>query len=396
MATRKIVKTKKIVVNKRSAKTPPPPNAIPFLLYRRIALVFVFLVAAALLLVLYLATMQAVIRVQAVLTEIPSDFVVRTVEIATGEGEVQGEIHMGSLGRKKTVTLEGGTTREVESQATGRISLTNTTNAPQPLVKTTRLLTPEGVLFRLTEGVTVPANGTVEAEVHADQKGASGNIGPSSFTIPGLNEAKQKRITAVSAEPMVGGVERIAVLLQQDLDTAIETFKDELLEDAKAMLRHERKESYEGEAFFLETRNQQVNAQAGDEVGAFDIELEIKVTGVFYDDQALEKIARRKLYGALGQGQEFVDLGEKDRKVTVQQVNAAQGAAAIHVSQTGRAIPSRTSQALEVGRFVGMSEEQVKTTLLQEGTALDVEVDFFPFWVRTVPRLKDHVYIEIR
>lgn len=396
MSAKRTVTTKRISVNKQTRKTEIVGNAIPLILYRRMALLFVVLVAGALIAVLYLATMQAVIRVTAVSKAIPADFVVRTVEVATGEGEVQGEIRSGSLGRAKTFTPSGESAEQVDAEATGQVTITNATTAPQPLVSTTRLITPDGVLFRLKHGVTVPTSGSVEAEVYADQKGASGNIGPSTFTIPGLNPAKQQLITAASSAPMTGGVQSRTVLSQQEIDSAVDVFKNELLEDAKAMLRQERKQPYQGEAFFLEVRSQKVHAQAGDEVGEFDVDMEVKVTGVFYDEEALNKIARRKLYEALGQGQEFVNLTEADREVTVQQVNASQGVASIHVKQAGRAIPSRTSQALEVGRFIGMDEDQVKQTLLDEGVALDVEVNFFPFWVRTVPRLKDHVYVEIR
>ena len=42
-----------------------------------------------------------------------------------------------------------------------------------------------------------------------------------------------------------------------------------------------------------------------------------------------------------------------------------------------------------------MTGEEVKTLLLGEGVAEAVRVEFFPFWVRTVPQLKDHIYIEI-
>lgn len=396
MTAKRTVTTKRISVNKQTRKAEVVGNAIPLILYRRMALLFVVLVAGVLIAVLYLATMQAVIRVTAVSKEIPADFVVRTVEVATGEGEVQGEIRSGSLGRTKIFTPSDQSAQQVEAEATGVVTITNATSASQPLISTTRLITPDGVLFRLKRGVTVPANESVEAEVYADQKGASGNIGPSPFIIPGLNPAKQQLITAASSVPMTGGVQSRTVLSQQEIDDAIAVFKEELLEDAKAMLRQERKQPYQGEAFFLEVRSQKTDAKAGDEVGDFEIEMEVKVTGVFFDEEALKKIARRKLYEALGQGQEFVDLGEADRAVTVQQVNATQEVASIHVKQSGRAIPSRTSQALEVGRFVGMDEDQVKQTLLDEGVALDVEVDFFPFWVRTVPRLKDHVYVEIR
>lgn len=397
MTTKKVAKSRRVSVQKKfSIDFSASHQAIPLLLYRRIALLFITLVAAALMAVLYLATMQAVIHVSAVPKKITTDFIVRTVETATTDGEVQGEIHTGTLGKTKTFTPSGGSQKEVEEQATGNVTITNTMTSSQPLVATTRLLTKEGVLFRLRRGVTVPAGGSVEAEVFADQKGASGNIGPTSFTIPGLNEAKQKFVTATSAQPMSGGVKHISVLSEEEIDEAVAALKAELLEDAKAMLRAEKQKPYPGETFFADVKSQKIGARAGDEVGSFEVEMQVVVSGVFYDDEALKKITWRKLYEGLGDGQEFVDTGESVREVTVSQVNLAQDAASIHVSQSGKAIISKTGSALDVGRFVGMTEDEVEGLLVGEGVATAVDVEFFPFWVRTVPRLKDHIYVEIK
>ncbi len=393
---KRTVKSRRIQVNKQSSTSTYPANTIPLLLYRRIALLFIVLVAAALIAVLYLATMQAVIHVSAVPKQVTTDFIVRTVETATTDGEVQGEIHTGTLGKTKTFTPAGGSQKEIEEKATGRVTISSTLSSPQPLVATTRLLSKEGVLFRLRSGVIVPALGSVEAEVFADQKGASGNIDPTTFTVPGLNEAKQKFVTATSTQPMTGGVKKISVLSQQDIDQSVDALKTELLEDAKNMLRAERQKPYTGETFFVDVKAQKVGVKAGDEVESFDVEMQVVVSGVFYDDEALKKITQRKLYEGLGDGQEFLDVGESSRVVTVSQVNLAKRAASIHVHQTGKATTSKASQALEVGRFVGMSEEDVEALLVGEGVATAVDVDFFPFWVRTVPRLKDHIYVDIK
>ncbi len=395
MTTKKIVKTKRIPVNQKSSRTESVSNTIPLLLYRRIALLFVVLVASALGVVLYLATMQAVIRVTTVPKDVVADFIVQTVDVAVVDGEIQGEIYSGTLGKKQTVIPTGDTKKALDGEAMGVVTITNDLSTPQPLVATTRLLTPEGILFRLRHGVTVPAHATVDAEVYADKKGSSGDIGPSTFTIPGLTQAKQTLVTASSTTAMSGGVTSIVVLSQEEIDQAVQALQHELVEDSKEELRQQRTHNYQGEAFFSETQEKVVDAHAGDEVGSFVIELSVTVSGVFYDDEALKKMTLRKLQEGLGQGQEFINYGDDNRDVSVEQISPESDTASIHVRQVGHAISSRTSQALSVGRFVGMYEDDVRTLLIKEGVATDVDVQFFPFWVRTVPRLKDHIYLEI-
>jgi len=397
MPTKKKVTSRRIEVKKApEVQKTEITNAIPILLYRRIALTFVIIVAASLVVVLYLSTMQAVIRVTAVPKEVVADFIVRTTHIATSDGEVQGEVKNVTLGKNKSFTPTGTSKTEIEDQATGLVTITNTMSSAQPLVVTTRLLSQEGVLFRLKKGVTVPANGSVEAEVYADQKGVLGNIAPTTFTIPGLTQVKQKLVNAKSSEAFDGGIRYESVLSQEEIDQAVASFKAELLEEAKSTLRSQLKNKYTGEEFFVDIKDEKVGVKAGDKVVAFDVSLSVAVSGVFFDGIALSKITEKKLYEGIEQGQEFMDIGTANRKIVVEQVNSEQGVARLHVTQVGNAIPSRVNQALDVERFVGMSEGDVSALLLKEGIATKVNIQFFPFWVRTIPQLKDHVYIEIQ
>lgn len=397
MTVKKTAKSHRVEVKKTSlSEKQEIARTIPILLYKRIALTFAIVVAVLLIVVLYLSTMQSVIRVTAIPKDVLIDFLIRTTTIATTDTEVQGEVKSGTLQKIKTFTPSGTKQTEVEDRATGRVSIYNEMSSAQPLVATTRFLTQDGILFRLKNGVTVPTKGSIEAEVYADQKGASGNIQPTTFTIPGLSEAKQKLVYAKSTEPFTGGVKYKTVLSQEEIDEAVESLKVELLEDAKSMLRAQSSTTYSGEAFSVEEVEKNISAKSGDEVASFDVTLKIYVEAVFYDADALSKIIERKLYDGIGQGQEFVDLGDSERKIIVEQVNLQQGVARLHVTQTGRAVVSRVSEALDVGRFVGMSEAEVKRLLVEEGIATSVDVQFFPFWVRTVPRLKDHIYIEVQ
>ena len=103
-----------------------------------------------------------------------------------------------------------------EKRSRGMVVIANTFGeSAQTLVATTRLETPDGKIFRLTKGVSVPGvkteggkrvPGTVSAEVVADQPGEAFNIAPSSFRFPGLQgSSKYDTITATSQEVFTGG-----------------------------------------------------------------------------------------------------------------------------------------------------------------------------------------------
>ena len=399
MTTKKTVPKKRVAVvtggvNKKI--DPHQPAAIPLIMYRRIALTFIVLVVCALLAVLYLSTVQAVIHVQSTQAPVTTEFVANVFATPTRPTDVKGQVISGSLGKTQSFTPTGTSSKTVEDISTGTVKIYNNLSFAQSLVATTRLLSQEGVLFRLKSAVTIPAGGSVEAQVYADLPGASGDIKPTRFTIPGLSEARQSAVYAESSEAFMGGVSTIAIVSQEEMDAVALTLQETLMNDAKEMLVVEADETFSGDSYDVEVVEKTFNIEPGTEAKAFEVTLTIKVTAVFYDKQALEKIAIAKLYEGLGQGQEFVQVDPNTMVVSVDGVNQERQEANIHVTLSGLAIPSQTSDALHVARFVGMTEQEVRDLLLGEGVAAGVQVDFFPFWVKTVPRLKDHIYIDIR
>lgn len=385
----------------------PPPAAVPLLLYRRIALAFIIVVAAVLLVVMYLSTMQAVIHVIPVAKNFSSDLIVHVSGTPVDETDVRGMILSGTMTKTKTFSPSGEGAKQVEGKSAGTVTLTNKTNTSQTLVATTRLLSSDQILFRLDKNVSVPANGSIEATVHADKFGVSGDVPPGHFTIPGLNETKQTQIFADSKVAFTGGVQSIAVVSKEELQKSIDALKEEITNDAKELLRTQAiKEktgvetvAWSGEVFTAEITNQKASIQPDTESKSYDVTMTAVVTGVFYDRTSLEKAFTGHLYEGLGQGQDFADFSEDAKElsrleVTIDQYNSAQKAASLHAHMDGKMTITRTNKALDVSRFVGMSADDVSKTLVGSGVAESVKVEFFPFWLNKIPRLKDRIYIE--
>ncbi len=117
---------------------------------------------------------------------------------------------------KKVSVLPTGNSDTRPQKAKGVITIYNEfSSKPQPLVKTTRFLSKEGILFRLPKNIVVPGieikegkkvPGKIEVLIVADKTGKSSNIGATNFTIPGFKgTAKEGKIYAVSESEMSGG-----------------------------------------------------------------------------------------------------------------------------------------------------------------------------------------------
>lgn len=113
----------------------------------------------------------------------------------------------------KTVSanVPAESTETVNDPAQGTITIYNTQSSAQTLIKNTRFQSPDGLIFRIQDSVTIPAGtvsspGSVKATVYADTGGDQYNIGPTTFTVPGLKgTAAYTQVTAKSTDAFTGG-----------------------------------------------------------------------------------------------------------------------------------------------------------------------------------------------
>ena len=117
---------------------------------------------------------------------------------------------------------------EVRQRATGSITVFNeVSTASQRLIRNTRFAAPEGLIFRIDQSIEVPgytqeADGTITpgsitVEVFADDTGAEYNLGPTRFSIPGLEGTEQfEGMYAQSQERFTGGFEGPRFIVDED------------------------------------------------------------------------------------------------------------------------------------------------------------------------------------
>ncbi len=169
----------------------------------------------------------------------------------------------------KEATVTGKGEKEVTEKAKGKLIIYNNfSKANQTLVANTRFETPEGLIFRLEKGTTVPGQkadsagklipGSIEVNVIADVAGSKYNIGPSDFTIPGFKgDPKFNTIYARSKVAFSGGMEgKVAVISDEERKIARESLETELTTSLKEKIKAEiPKEFFLPEGAFTVTIN---------------------------------------------------------------------------------------------------------------------------------------------
>lgn len=366
-------------------------------MYQRIAVGFVVGTFFLLLVVLYLSIARATIHVVPNPKLVSVKASVNVVPVPVNEGEMTGIVVEDSFSQTKTFALErdGGT--PVEQKAGGIVTLINKTATAQTLVPTTRLLSEEGVLFRIDGYTNVPANSQVDVMVHADLPGLSGESGPTQFTIPGLPALLQDDIYAVSVEPMTGGVAYVQLLSEQDVNDAVNSLTDEMVAAAKITLADGVDRSvFPGEAYSVEVTERKSDTQPGTEIGSFTVTVTARIAVVYYSELLLADHAVSELAKRLPTGYEMGTINRDGMQVTVDAADETRGTASLSVYLDGVATVAESADIFAKERFVGRSPHEVTTLLSASEAVQSSSVTFTPFWLKRVPTLKDHIGVEVK
>ncbi len=367
-----------------------PGSSQPVRFYKIVALTFLFITIVLLGLIVFMSSKRATITILTRPEPIETTF---TLDLASGTvNNVWTEVTSTVMNIEKSFSPKG--TRQEEGIAKGTATLYNDSATAQPLVATTRLLTKDNVLFRLKNSVVVPAKGTVQAEVYADQKGAASNIGPSEFSIPGLGEARRKEVYAKSEAAMIGGIAYIGILDAKDVAQAETAVKQYLEEQAKIELQKMHPDK--SMVFKITETNVTSNAEVGKEAAEFVMKGTAKVAVVFYDEKALGTYAEENLKKQIVDSNEIIHESESLPKAALESLDAATGKAVLNVSYNGLVSLDPNSKDLQRMVFYGKSEEEVRRYVLSLDHVSGVEVKFKPIWNKSVPYVADHVHIVVR
>lgn len=144
---------------------------------------------------------------------------------------------------------------EEETFANGTIEIFNENTTPQQLVANTRFSAPDGNVYRISEGITVPAAsesegdtmpGSITVTVTADEVGTEFNIVETvRFSIPGFAEAGLDRlfdtVYAENIEPISGGFSGTRLQIQDsERQTARQELQIKLRDELRSLVDTER------------------------------------------------------------------------------------------------------------------------------------------------------------
>ncbi len=377
------------MITHRMATQPAPEP--PTRLYKIIALGFLIVTIGLLAVIIFVTSKSATIVVQAKEDKEKVDVTVG-VTAQNSDTTVRGTVTTSQFVWSEKYHVNG--TKKVDGTATGKVIIYNKTDSAQPLVKTTRLLSTSGVLFRLTNGVNVPANGQVEADVYADKTGDASDIAPTTFTIPGLPETKQKVIYAESKEAMTGGITTAGVLTDDDVKKAEDDYKQKVLDTYTKNLPGT--EQTLGRVFLVSNLTVKTDHKVGEEVGEFTVSGTSTIATVTYDANALADVLDKQVTSKVDTTAERYLPGNDSPEVVLGSVDAKNNTATLTVHDTITVTLDANVDKLAPRNFFGKSKEEIQRYILGLDHVAAVDVKFSPSWVLSAPTVPDKIKVVVK
>jgi hypothetical protein len=352
-------------------------------------------VAAIVILVLYYTLPRAIITLA---IEPAKEIMETTLQVSAQEGQADlaGLIKQTELSGQQT--FSASTSGEREDKATGSVTLVNNTASAQTLIATTRLLTAEGVLFRLQKTVTLNGNSRLDTSVIADQPGEASVIGPSHFTIPGLKASLREKIYADSTEPMRRKEKTGSKVTELDLEQAKKTLADNLVPQAIAKLRDQlptdqRELSVVYKSEIVSATN---NVPADKIATEFNYQVTVKVTAVFYNPTTLRERAMAKLANDQSGGRKIITIEDQSLVVSIGEFNTESNLATLTVKFLAQVSVTDPEQAFSRVELIGRTPEEVHQHFSGMAGVKGVEVELKPFWVTSVPTVIDNITLQLK
>ena len=364
----------------------------PVRFYKFVALSFLLITIVLFGAIIFMSSKRATVTITTKETPVEASFLVSVAD-SLGAQSVTGEAVTVDVSLTRTFNPKG--TKQENGIATGVITIYNDSGTDQPLVATTRFLTKDKVLFRLKNRELVQAGGTVDAEVYADVEGASGNIGPSDFTIPGLNENRQKEVYGKSTDVMSGGVRTIGILDDDDLETAEKQLLELVKTEGESIIDSQKEDGQSG-VYSVRSFEKVVGAEVGEEVSGFDMTIDATVLGVLYSDADVSGLADSALKKRVVDDTEVIRSAETVPTVTLEDYDTDTREATLSIFYDGVASLNPDSKQLEKMMFFGKNRDEIRRYVLSLDHVHSVDVKFSPAWIQNAPHVNDHVNVVVK
>lgn len=306
--------------------------------------------------------------------------------------------------QEKEFSQQFQATGQVLKKAHGKVRIYNDySSRPQRFLARTRLMSSSGKIFRIPKAIVIPGKtikngksspGSVEVEVVAAEGGKDYNIGPTTFSIPGLKGTKLfYHFYGKSFSPMTGGG-KYPQITETDLKKAKLTLTKDAFAEGKASLESGLPPDVTG---IQETLSQKVtkalsSKKAGTEAKSFSFQINVESKIIAFKKKDVEDFAKDYLLSQVKEGERLKE-GSLKMSWKLEGMKLDEGKVFLDLNFSGKVFSTIDEEAVKEA-LKGKRLGEIKFLLKEQPQVESIKVKAVPFWLRRVPQ--DTKRIEIK
>ncbi|MFA5163173.1 MAG: hypothetical protein WC441_01445 [Patescibacteria group bacterium] len=371
-------------------------------LYRRLVIKFVLAVAVLVLVVAYFSFSKLTLLITPKTEHVGTTLELAVYDPSAGEQNQASSTATLMKGRLKNLGVSAfksypaGGEEILGEEVAGRVTLINNYNKDQALVVKTRLLSPDGKLFRLQEAVNIPAGGKTEAAIYADEPSQEMAIAPTRFSIPGLWAGLQDKIYAESSEKFVYQHKIKKYIKPSDLELATKDMANHLLALAQGQAADEfNEDSIAVYSIDDSQATSTFDSKVGDYKDNFNLTATSSVTMVFFPKKEADELIKERLKLSVPDDKELISW-DKDPVYTLEKYDPATKIATVKVELNGLMALKKDSELIDRSKLVNLNREQIKEYLDNFPEISSYELKLSPSFINKAPGLVDRIQIKIK
>lgn len=321
-----------------------------------------------------------------------------TTEAISGvDKKIIGEVKEVVITAEKTYPASS---EEISSDVTvnGQVVIINKYNKAQPLVAKTRLLSPDGKLFRIQESVNVPAGGEVTVAIYADKPGSEMALGAGTrFTIPGLWAGLQEQIYAENRTDFTFQAESKYSINQKDIDLA----KKDIVEVLNLKAKNEVDNSKDSEKMVIynevaDSLNYTIDSKVGEAKAQFVVSASKKIVILNFSKESVSKMAEARLSLLVPDDKQLSGFDGNQITYSLEEYDQETKIAMVKAYFSASMFLKSDSSLLDKKKMVGLNRKQISKYLDSFLEIKSYELNFSPSFITSAPNLPDKINISVQ
>ncbi|MEK9180904.1 MAG: hypothetical protein AAB871_01580 [Patescibacteria group bacterium] len=303
--------------------------------------------------------------------------------------------------------------KNIGEKASGFVTLYNFSKNTLILKKTTTRLEANGKVYYFLQDVgNIRPTARIGTDLEIDptslidpvpivaaEAGEASNL-PAGTRFEIYNEVfghKAELLYAINGNPIAGGTNRqVKIISEADVKAAradlAKKVAAEMMEQMKGKLSADSRLA--DNAYGVEIMEESLSKPVGEEAENFKLTQKIKINALVYDEKDVRDLIVERIVKLLPENKYLLSEGEQNLSSQFVSLDLSAGSGTLRAHFESR-IKYRVNPEFLVKSILGKNETQVKEILLSRPEIEDLKVNFYPFWVKSVPRFESKVNFKV-